>query len=130
MSGLWQLKRISNGEVLNLPQPLPENWGPIFGLHGFLDKLSDLSWLGSDYEDKGWFVVGEASTSLSGVSTPSELAWSLAKKLLAESDWSMLPDVPMTHSHKTAWIEYRRALRDIRLQAGFPNEIQWPLSPE
>jgi hypothetical protein len=50
--------------------------------------------------------------------------------MLAESDWSMLPDVPMTAGNKALWVEYRRALREIRLQAGFPDNIQWPKSPE
>jgi hypothetical protein len=36
----------------------------------------------------------------------------------------------MTSGNKALWIEYRRALRDIRLQSGFPNDIQWPSSPE
>ena len=34
MSKLWQLKKLSDGSALSEPQPLPENWGPIFGLHG------------------------------------------------------------------------------------------------
>jgi hypothetical protein len=28
------------------------------------------------------------------------------------------------------WIEYRRQLREIRLQSGFPFEIDWPTPPE
>ena len=129
MSNLWQLKRLSNGEVLSVPQKLPENWGPIFGLHGFIDRIGDLSWLGDAYNDTGWVIVGDAPPDLA-TSTKAELEWARAKQLLRESDWAVLTDVPMLDFQRTAWIEYRRALRDIRLQAGFPNEIQWPLSPE
>jgi hypothetical protein len=122
---LWQLKKLSNGEALNEPQKLPENWGPIFGLAGIQNQLGDLSWLGADFADQGWVIVGEALAD-PVQSTEAELAWELAKKLLRESDWTMLPDVPMTAGDKTLWIEYRRALREIRLQAGFPADIQWP----
>jgi len=129
MSHLWQLKKLSSGEALNEPQRLPENWGPIFGLSGFIDRIGDLGWLGEAYNDTGWFVVGDAP-ALPATSTPAELEWERAKQLLRESDWSMLSDVPMTSGDKALWIEYRRALRDIRLQSGFPNDIQWPSSPE
>lgn len=96
---------------------------------GIQDRLGDLSWLGEAYADQGWFVVGEAPAD-PVQATAAELAWDRAKKLLWESDWSMLPDVPMTAGNKALWIEYRRALRDIRLQAGFPADIQWPVAPE
>jgi hypothetical protein len=129
MSKLWQLKKLSDGSALNEPQPLPENWGPIFGLHGFIDQIGDLSWLGEAYNDMGWVEVGDAPPGPVS-SSAAELAWDRAKKLLAESDWSMLPDVPLMDFQKTAWVEYRRALREIRLQSGFPDAIQWPVRPE
>ncbi len=129
MSKIWQLKKLSDGSALSEPQPLPENWGPIFGLAGIADQIGDLSWLGDAYKDMGWVQVGDAPEP-PATSTPAEIAWDRAKRLLAESDWSMLPDVPMTSAEKSAWIEYRRALRDIRLQAGFPDSIQWPARPE
>lgn len=125
---LWQLKNLKTGEALNNPQPLPENWGPIFGLSGVMDKIGDLSWLGRDYENIGWVVVGDAPAEPQQA-TANDLAWDQAKKLLAESDWSMLPDVPMTNAQKSAWIEYRKAIRDIRLHPQFPN-MPWPVKPE
>ncbi len=125
---MWQLKKLSTGETLNEPQKLPENWGPIFGMSGIQDRLGDLSWLGDAYADQGWFVVGESSADLATSST-AELEWEKAKGLLAASDWSMLSDVPMTAGDKALWIEYRRTLREIRLQTGFPDDIQWPARP-
>ena len=98
-------------------------------MSGFADRLGDLSWLGDAYNDMGWVVVGDAPPEPAN-STAAELAWGRAKQMLRESDWSVLPDVPMTSGTKALWIEYRRALRDIRLQAGFPNVIQWPVRPE
>jgi len=126
---LWQLKKLSTGETLNAPQRLPENWGPIFGMAGIQDQLGDLSWLGDAYADQGWVVVGTAPADFVQ-SSAAELAWDTAKKMLQESDWSMLSDVPMTAGNKALWSEYRRALREIRLQAGFPSDIQWPSKPE
>jgi len=126
---LWQLKKLSTGEALNEPQKLPENWGPIFGLAGIQDQLGDLSWLGEAYSDQGWVIVGNEPAE-PAQSTASELAWERAKQLLRDSDWSMLSDVPMIQSTKTLWIEYRRALREVRLQTGFPTNIQWPTKPE
>ena len=125
---LWQLKKLSTGEPQNEPQKLPENWGPIFGLHGFEDKLGDLSWLGDDYADLGWVVVGEEAEA--ATASAADLEWERAKQMLRDSDWSVLPDVPMTAGERDAWIAYRRALREIRLQPGFPNEIVWPAAPQ
>ena len=125
---LWQLKKLSTDEALNEPQKIPENWGPIYGMTGIQDRLGDLSWLGADFADQGWVVVGEEPAA-PAQSTEAELAWDRAKKLLWESDWSMLPDVPMTAGNKTLWIEYRRALREIRLHPDFPNMV-WPAAPQ
>jgi hypothetical protein len=48
-------------------------------------------------------------------------------QLLAASDWTQLPDVPITT--REAWAVYRQALRDLTKQPGFPNNIQWPDEP-
>ena len=48
--------------------------------------------------------------------------------LLAESDWTVLPDAPVADAQ--AWKDYRQALRDVPQQAGFPNDIEWPSEPE
>lgn len=48
---------------------------------------------------------------------------------LSRSDWSMLPDAPLTTAQKTMWIDYRAALRDITQQPGFPDSIEWPTQP-
>jgi hypothetical protein len=46
-------------------------------------------------------------------------------QLLAECDWTQLPDAPVDSS---AWAVYRQALRDITLQAD-PFNITWPEKP-
>ena len=46
--------------------------------------------------------------------------------LLAETDWWGLSDYPSTEEQR----QYRQALRDLTLQAGFPLQITWPIKPE
>lgn len=48
--------------------------------------------------------------------------------LLSETDWSQGKDVPPELSMK--YLSYRQALRDITLQSGFPDNIQWPQKPQ
>jgi hypothetical protein len=49
--------------------------------------------------------------------------------LLASSDWTQLPDSPLSSDARAAWATYRQALRDITEQEGFPQEIVWPEVP-
>ena len=46
--------------------------------------------------------------------------------LLSQSDWTQAADAPVD---QTAWATYRQALRDITIQAGFPETIDWPTVP-
>lgn len=98
-------------------------------MSGFIDRIGDLSWLGDAYADLGWVVVGDAPPA-PAQSTVAELAWDHAKQLLRDSDWAVLPDVPMVNAQRSEWIAYRKSLREIRLQVGFPDNIQWPKAPE
>lgn len=97
---------------------------------GIQEKLGDLSWLGEAYADQGWVQVDGELALPPEQKTKAETEWEKAKQYLWESDWSMLPDVPMTVGEKEAWIAYRSALRSIRSQAGFPETIVWPTKPE
>ena len=125
---LWQLKKLSTNEALNEAGPLPNNWGPIFGMAGIQDRLGDLSWLGEAYADQGWVQVEGAEETIN--TSPAILAWEKAKDLLRQSDWAVLSDVPMTVAERKIWVDYRAKLRDIRLQPGFPANITWPTKPE
>lgn len=48
-------------------------------------------------------------------------------RLLAESDWTQLPDSP---PDALTWGVYRKALRDLPSQPGFPWDIIWPEAPQ
>lgn len=62
---------------------------------------------------------------------PDEVVWPVIRSrraiLLAESDWTQLPDVPL--ATKESWAAYRQALRDITLQPD-PHNIIWPTQPQ
>ena len=67
--------------------------------------------------------------------TPEELAAQATAKrnqLLAESDWTQLPDARAAMGAEKAaeWDAYRQALRDITDQPGYPAEINWPVKPQ
>jgi len=48
---------------------------------------------------------------------------------LTETDWAVLPDSPLSEVDKTIWQNYRKALRDVPSQDGFPNN-QLPEGPD
>ena len=48
-------------------------------------------------------------------------------RLLLACDWAVLPDA---QTERTAWENYRQALRDVPEQAGFPYTIEWPEKPK
>lgn len=49
--------------------------------------------------------------------------------LLSESDWTQLPDAPISSENKGQWIFYRQTLRDIT-NVPSPNLIVWPHKPD
>jgi len=94
---------------------------------GIQDRLADLSWLGDNFVDQGWFEVGEETT----IPPTREEANATIEAHLKDTAWAVAEDnVSMTRSQRVNWIEYRRALRDVPLQMGFPTNIVWPTQPE
>jgi hypothetical protein len=51
-------------------------------------------------------------------------------ELLAATDWTQVPDAPLTVDQKADMQVYRQALRDIPEQDGFPYDVNWPVMPE
>jgi len=45
-------------------------------------------------------------------------------QLLAASDWTQLPDSPLSSSERAAWAEYRQQLRDLDMDGD-----SWPEAP-
>lgn len=50
-------------------------------------------------------------------------------RLLGESDWTQIPDVPLGEKQREAWRQYRQALRDIPQRFKQADEVVWPLPP-
>lgn len=48
---------------------------------------------------------------------------------LEETDWYMMPDYPTDPETLEVVKNYRKALRDITLQSGFPRNVEWPVVP-
>ena len=51
-------------------------------------------------------------------------------RLLAATDWAVLPDSPLDAQSLEAVKTYRQALRDVPQQEHFPGAITWPRMPE
>lgn len=49
--------------------------------------------------------------------------------LLAACDWTQIPDADLTTTERNAWKAYRKALRDVTDQPGFPTNVTWPTAP-
>lgn len=50
------------------------------------------------------------------------------KGLISDSDWTQLPDSPLSTEKKAEWATYRQALRDITHEPD-PFNLQWPQPP-
>lgn len=74
-----------------------------------------------DVQARSWVPIQRTAAELIAAAMANR------SQLLAQSDWTQLPDVPL--ATKTAWAIYRQALRDITLQTGYPQTIVWPAPP-
>lgn len=50
--------------------------------------------------------------------------------LLAETDYLMMPDYPISEEYREKIKQYRQELRDITEQEGFPRDVTFPILPE
>lgn len=119
------MKNPQTGENLSEPQPLPENWGPIFGMEGVKDRLGDLSWIG--ITDRCWVEVEVPDPVFDHKAFVNDQI----KYFLKESLDIVSPDNrSITKAQWQAWMDYRKKLQEIPLQSGYPTEIFWPTKPE
>ena len=49
--------------------------------------------------------------------------------LLEASDWTQMPDSPLTNAKKQEWATYRQALRDLPANTTDPVNPTWPTQP-
>lgn len=50
-------------------------------------------------------------------------------RLLRDSDFTQMPDSPLTTAKRAQWRMYRQALRDLPMNVADLSAIAWPLSP-
>ncbi len=121
---MWQLRKLSTNEALSEAGPLPNNWGPIFGLEGFKEKLGDLSWIGPDYADQGWVELNKEEVKACKkleVAQRVEKEKTKAKATMSESR--------LTVEQKQNWDKYLKELDEVLLQADLHIAPRMPVSP-
>ena len=91
---------------------LPEPEAPV-GQKAVLDAMPTQN-------DAGHWVLGWTLQALS-----ADEARALRDSLLAATDWTANSDVTMSDDMRA----YRQALRDVPAQAGFPDNVTWPVKP-
>ena len=88
--------------------------------------LGDVSYLRRTLEFYGYTVSDELLTD----EDRAKAAREKRDQLLAETDYLLMPDYPISSEALVALKTYRQALRDIPEQSGFPKTIEWPSKPE
>jgi hypothetical protein len=73
-----------------------------------------------DFTTKQW--VQNETMAISDVSIKRQ-------RLLYASDWTQIPNGPLTAEQQTAWATYRQELRDVPQQSGYPYNVVWPVAP-
>ena len=121
---MWQLRRLSTNEALSEAGPLPNNWGPILGLHGFLEKIGDLSWVGPAYADLGWVELSNSEqekikSAKSAARVEAEIK--AAMKIISSEG--------ITVEEKSSWLQYIFDLEAVSLQADFALAPVFPARP-
>ncbi len=64
--------------------------------------------------------------------SPQQIFYNTRDFQLAGSDWTQLPDSPLTDEEKSAWAKYRQELRDLPDTKGKetqPFTENWPVAP-
>lgn len=93
-------------------------------MHGFLEKLGDLSWIGPTYADQGWVELSTVELeTLKKTQTMSRLEY---EKTIAND---ALKDPLITVGAKAAWEDYVRALDAMCLCPDFDCDPKFPPKP-
>ncbi len=83
-----------------------------------------------NYQSNEHIIIdGEAVTRTDNV---LEILRSKRDSLLTQSDWTQIPDSPLSSSQKTEWATYRQALRDLPVtnnDATSINDVIFPNQP-
>ena len=142
---------LHNLEIVRIHAELPTAWKNLSYPNTLSDlELSDMAWSGNEgyafypyievTPDSNEFyrlsavvnVVDAEAKTVTGTRTAEPIsdedAWAIVRSMrnneLTASDWTQLPDSPLTPEIKAEWAVYRQALRDVTTQEN-PREIVW-----
>ena len=143
---------VVDGEIKEGPRGLPKSWKNVSGLNLSTDaELKALGWLPVDHiqNEPGADQVSDGRTTEVMITkvkitekvrdmTAQEITDRTASALqgirqerdskIADCDWTILPDSPLSQESQDAWTAYRQELRD------FPSvvdtaDVVWPTEP-
>ena len=141
-----------NLEIVKIHSELPKAWKNLSYPNALSDsELLDMSWSGNAgyafypyteiIPDSSQFytlsavvnVVDAVNKTVTGTRTANPIsdinAWEIVRSMrnneLTATDWTQLPDSPLTTAKKAEWAVYRQELRDVTEQEN-PREIVWP----
>lgn len=144
---------VKENQIIDGPRLLPINWENVSNFNVLDDNLlKEYGWfpytfqsveLAHDETYNGTnLVIGQNEVieyQLKRPKTQSEIniddlnLWGNIRSRrdieLKESDWTQLPDSPLSSDKKNEWRVYRQELRDITNQSD-PKDIIWPTKPE
>lgn len=91
-------------------------------------------WLEREKANGSFGLLGQFSVSRQVVSEEEDPRWiglrNMRNARLAECDWAVLPDSPLTTTKKQKFLQYRQALRDLPAKEGLdPENPSWPKKP-
>lgn len=121
---MWQLRKLSTNEALSEAGDLPKNWHSIFGLHGFLDDIKDLSWMGPEYKDMGWIKLSEEEEKQIKINRNLDRINEEKNKAL-----KALEDADLTIGDMFLWKEYVMALEATKLKPDLATNPELPICP-
>ncbi len=144
--------QVENGEIKGYPQSLPINWANVSNFY-LLDNeiLKSYGWYpvrfvhgqktDNDVVTGQSFVIEENEVvqyeqirpkTQEEIDIENDGLWKSVRTkrniLLQESDWTQLPDSPLSDGKKLEWQSYRLNLRNITNQQD-PKNIVWPTKP-
>mgnify|MGYP001479411868 CR=1 FL=1 len=102
------------------------------------ERVNTIYWIEGEYEPGEFQVIdGEAQPYtqpyISGTNT--DAVREKRNKLLQYTDWTQVPDSPLSNSKKAEWATYRQQLRDMMSsytdsESNTVQAITWPTPPE
>lgn len=88
---------------------------------------SNQAWLKYKFSEKKWIDI--RTDQQKNFDKDKEIK-SQRNLLLISSDWTQIPNNPLTQEQQEAWAVYRQELRDVTSQSGYPFNVIWPTSPQ